>query len=141
VQAFVWFTYDTEETAAYAAFHDADEEERVVLNTARGAPQLCAELRDEATASAAAGRSTRAVARVAQAEVLHVNGPPGWVSTIEVLDEVDDDESDDFGDFDDEEDAPDVIEEQRALMALLRLLVATELRSSSCPRSGKLTTR
>jgi hypothetical protein len=71
-QAFARETYDAEETAAYAAAQDADDEEQAVLDAARRAGQLhvelCAELRDEATASAsasaAAGRSSRAVPHV-----------------------------------------------------------------------------
>jgi hypothetical protein len=95
----------TRGTAAYAAAQDADDEKQAILDAARGAAQLrgelCAELRDKATA--AEGRSARAVARAAHAEVLHANGPLGWATSAEVLNEVDDDESDDFAD----EDAPD----------------------------------
>jgi hypothetical protein len=47
-QAFARFTYDAEETAAYAATMDADDEERAILDAARGVAQvrgnLCAEL-------------------------------------------------------------------------------------------------
>jgi hypothetical protein len=83
-QAFERFTYDTEETAAYSTAQDADDEERAILDAARGAAllcgELCAELRDEVTASAsastAAGRSAGDWAG-AHAEDLHTNGPPG----------------------------------------------------------------
>jgi hypothetical protein len=69
------------------------------------------------SASAAIGRSAKAVGRAALVEVLHANGSPRWATNAEVLDEVDDDdESDDLADFD-EEDAMDVSEEQRALVA------------------------
>jgi hypothetical protein len=108
-QAFERATYGAEETAAYAATQDTDNKDHSILDAARGAAQLrgelCAELRDEATtsASAAAGRSARAVAWAAHADVLHANGPPSWATSSEVLDEVDDDdESDDFANFDDD---------------------------------------
>jgi hypothetical protein len=59
---------------------DADDEEQTVLDIARGAAQLradlCAELRYKASSSAAAGRSARAVTLAAHAEVLHENRPP-----------------------------------------------------------------
>jgi hypothetical protein len=103
-----------------AATMDVDDEEQAVLDAAGGATQvranLCAELREEASASA--GRSARAVARAAHTDVLHANGPPGWANVTEVLNEVDNDESDDFADFADKEDAPDISEEQQALVAL-----------------------
>jgi hypothetical protein len=75
-QAFTWFTYDAEEAMAYV-----DDKEQAVLHAARGTPQLradlCAELREVASASAAVGRSVRVVARVAHADVLHADMPPG----------------------------------------------------------------
>jgi hypothetical protein len=123
VQAFARDTYDAEDTVAYAAAQDADDEEQAVLDAARRAGQLqgelCAELRDEATASASAdaGRSARAVAQVAHADVLHANRPPGWAASTEVDNEVDDDESDDFADFNNDEDALDPADKQRAPMA------------------------
>jgi hypothetical protein len=58
-----------EETAAYAATQDTDDEDQAILDAARGAAQLrgefCIELRDEATASASATarRSARTVPR------------------------------------------------------------------------------
>jgi hypothetical protein len=109
-QAFARFMYDTGETVAYAAATlDTDNEEQAILDVARGAAQLrgelCAELRDKATA--AEGRSARVVARATHAEVLHANGPLGWATSAEVLNEVNDDESADFAD----EDAPDPTDE------------------------------
>jgi hypothetical protein len=81
-------------------------------------------MRDEATASssasAASGRSARAVTRAAHADIVHANGPPGWATNAELLDEVDDGEEDDFANFDDEEGALDFADEQRALVALFR---------------------
>jgi hypothetical protein len=57
-QAFARFTYDADETAAYAATMDTDDEEQAVLDAARGATQvranLCAELWEEASVSAPA---------------------------------------------------------------------------------------
>jgi hypothetical protein len=120
VQAFARFTYDAEEIAAYAPNQDADDEEHVVPDAACGAMQLpanlCAELREEASASVAAYRSARAVAR-AHAEVLHANGPLGWAPIAEVLDKVDNEDSDDLNDFDDEEDDPGVTSKQRTFLA------------------------
>ena len=101
-QAYARFTFDAEEIAAYAAIPDEVAEEQAALAAARGATQLrgelCAELRNEATASApafftasaptsgsaptsasaAAGRSAMTVSLAARAEVLHADGPPGW---------------------------------------------------------------
>jgi hypothetical protein len=97
-QAFARFTYDAKETVAYATTMDADDEERAILDAARGVAEvrgnLCAELREEASvsASATAGRYARAVERPAHAEVLHANGSLRWATVAEVLDEVDDDE-------------------------------------------------
>jgi hypothetical protein len=58
-QVFVRDAYDAEETAAYVAAQDTDDEQQAVLDAARGAAQLrdelFAELRGEATACAAAG--------------------------------------------------------------------------------------
>jgi hypothetical protein len=60
---------------------NTDDEEQTVLDAARGAAQLradiCAELRYRTSSSVAAGRSARAVALAAHAEVLHENRPPG----------------------------------------------------------------
>jgi ABC-type nitrate/sulfonate/bicarbonate transport system substrate-binding protein len=120
----------------YATTQDADDKEQAVLDAAHGAAQLCTELRDEASASAsaAAGRSARAVAWAAHTNVLYANGPRGWAPIAEVLDEVDDDESNDFSDFDDKEDSSSVTEE-------FETASVTELVSNSWPRSGKLTAR
>jgi hypothetical protein len=61
VQAFARFTYDADETAAYAATMDTDDKEQAVLDTARGAAQvranLCAELWEEASVSVSASSS------------------------------------------------------------------------------------
>jgi hypothetical protein len=107
VQAFARFTYDAEETAAYAPNQDADNKEHAIPDAACGAMQLptdlCTELREEASASVAACQSARA-----HAEVLHANGPLGWAPIAEVLDKVDNEDSDDLDDFDDEEDDPGV---------------------------------
>jgi hypothetical protein len=56
-QTFTRETYDAEETTAYAVAQDAEDEQQVVLEAARGAAQLCAELD-----SAVDGRSSRTVA-------------------------------------------------------------------------------
>jgi ABC-type nitrate/sulfonate/bicarbonate transport system substrate-binding protein len=104
-----WDTYDVEETAVYVVAQDVEDEQQAILEAARGAAQLCSELRGEAasSASAAAGQSAEEVARAANAEVLHAfNG--------KAPDEVDDD---DYADFDEDEGAPDPADKQRSLMA------------------------
>jgi hypothetical protein len=56
---------------------DADDDEKAFLDAARGAAQLhtdlCAELRDEASVSAAAGWSARAAARAAHTDLVILN--------------------------------------------------------------------
>jgi hypothetical protein len=83
----------------YATAQDADDEEQAVLDVACGAAHLRADLfvelwdKASASASAAACRSARAMARVVHTEVLHANGPPGWAPIAELFDQVDDNES------------------------------------------------
>jgi hypothetical protein len=52
-QAFARFTYDTGETAAYAAGQDTSDEEQTILDAAHRATRLsadlCVEMRKEAT--------------------------------------------------------------------------------------------
>jgi hypothetical protein len=114
VQAFAWFTYDTEEPVAYAATQDTDDEEQTILDAACGAMRLranlCAEMQEKENASAAAGWSVRAVARTAHPEVLSRGGPLGWAAVIEV-------DNEDSDDFDDDVDAPGITNEQRVLFA------------------------
>jgi peptidoglycan/xylan/chitin deacetylase (PgdA/CDA1 family) len=59
-QAFARFTYDADETAAYAATMDTDDKEQAVLDAARGAAQVRAELWEEASVSVSASASSSA---------------------------------------------------------------------------------